>query len=323
MNWERFGGPSTKDPSGRKLRSAFPQVRLLGLAECGTRALIAAAQGGYRTGEKTLARQLLGRLSAGMLCLAGPDFTCYELWREAAATGADLLWGAGAALGLPVLEVLPDGTYLSRLRPPRKLRKSGAAGITVRVAQYRLKDASGQVTETFALITTLLGPEAAPARELAELYHARWQIETAIGAFKTELKGAGIALRSKTPDGAEREIWALLCVCQAVREVICAAAALARQDPLRISFAHALDVVPGPAGTPGTFPLAGLTGCSGRHCRSSPRSPARRGPAGTIPARQAQPPLPGQGRRPGEAAEAPRTVHPGHAASSHAQPSLA
>jgi hypothetical protein len=252
-NWERFGGPSTRDADGRKLRGAFPQVRLLALAECGTRALIAACQGGYRTGEKTLARQLIGRLGPGMLCLADSNFACYELWRDAAAAGAQRLGRAGAPLGLPVLEVLPDGTYLSRLRAPRKLRKEGAADITVRVIEYHLQDASGQVTETFTLITTLLGPEAAPARELAELYHARWQIETAIGAFKTGMKGAGIVLRSKTPDGAEQEIWALLCAYHAIREVICAAAALARQDPLRISFANALDVVRGPVGSPGSF----------------------------------------------------------------------
>jgi hypothetical protein len=252
-NWERFGGPSTRDADGRKLRGAFPQVRLLALAECGTRALIAACQGGYRTGEKTLARQLTGRLGPGMLCLADSNFACYELWRDAAATGAQLLWRAGASLGLPVLDVLPDGTYLSRLRAPRTLRKQGAADLAVRVIEYRLQDASGQVTETFTLITTLPGPEAAPARELAELYHARWQIETAIGAFKTGMKGAGIVLRSKTPDGAEQEIWALLCAYHAIREVICAAAALARQDPLRISFANALDVVRGPVGSPGSF----------------------------------------------------------------------
>ena len=252
-NWQRFGGPSTRDADGRKLRGAFPQVRLLALAECGTRALIAACQGGYSTGEKTLARQLLPRLEAGMLCLADSNFACYELWRDAAAAGAQLLWRAGASLGLPVIEVLPDGTYLSRLRAPRKLRKDGAADIAVRVVEYHLNDASGQVTETFTLITTLLDPEAAPARELAELYHARWQIETAIGAFKTGMKGAGIVLRSKTPDGAEQEIWALLCAYHAIREVICAAAALARQDPLRISFANALDVVRAPVGSPGSF----------------------------------------------------------------------
>lgn len=254
VNWERFGGPSTKGSSGKKLRGAFPQVRLLALAECGTRALIAAVCGGYRTGEKTLARQLLPRLTAGTLLLADANFACYELWREAAAAGAELLWRAGAQLSLPVDQVLGDGTYLSRLKTPRHLRKQGAADIVVRVIEYRLEDAAGQVTETFALITTLLDPGQAPARELAELYHARWEIETAIGAFKTGMKGAGIVLRSKTPDGAEQEIWALLCAYHAIRDLICAAAALAGQDPLRISFASALDTVRQPVGNPGAFP---------------------------------------------------------------------
>jgi hypothetical protein len=253
-NWERFGGPSTKTPDGRRLRGAFPQVRLLVLAECGTRALVAAAHGAFATGEKTLARDLIGRLGEGMLCLADRNFACWELWHGAAATGAQLLWRIGASFTLPVDEVLPDGTYLSRLTAPRKLRKDGAADITVRVIEYRLEDEQGNVTETFALITTLLDPEAAPARELAELYQARWQIETALGSLKAQMKGPGMVLRSKTPDGVVQEIWALLCAYHAVRELISAAAALACQDPLRICFVNALDVVRGPVGNPGPFP---------------------------------------------------------------------
>src|SRR6516225_9461903 len=176
-NWERFGGPSTAAADGRRLRGAFPQVRLLALAECGTRALVAAVHGGYGTGEKTLARDLIGRLGEGILCLADRNFACWELWRDAAATGAQLLWRIGASFTLPVDEILPDGTYLSRLKAPRQLRKGGAADITVRVVEYRLEDEHGEVTETFTLITTLLDPASAPARELAELYKARWEIE--------------------------------------------------------------------------------------------------------------------------------------------------
>jgi hypothetical protein len=68
------------------------------------------------------------------------------------------------------------------------------------------------------------------------------------------MKGAGIVLRSKTPDGVIQEVWALLCAYHAVRELISAAAALAAEDPLRICFVNALDVVRGPVGTPGPFP---------------------------------------------------------------------
>lgn len=252
-NWERFGGPVTKTAEGRRLRGAFPQVRLLALAECGTRALVAAVHGAYGTGEKTLARELLGRLGRGMLCLADRNFACWELWRQSAATGAELLWRIGASFALPVDEVLADGTYLSRLKAPRRLRKDGAEDITVRVIEYRLEDDDGNVSETFTLITTLLDPVTAPARELAELYRARWEIETALGSLKTQMKGAGMVLRSKTPDGVIQEIWALLCAYHAVRELISAAAALAREDPLRICFVNALDVVRGPVGQPGSF----------------------------------------------------------------------
>jgi hypothetical protein len=61
---------------------------MLLLAECGTRALIAACCGGYRTGEKTLARQLLTGLQAGMLLLADANSACYELWRARAVSSA-------------------------------------------------------------------------------------------------------------------------------------------------------------------------------------------------------------------------------------------
>lgn len=260
-NWERFGGPSTKDGEGRGLRGAFPQMRVVALAECGSRALVAAAAGAYRTGEKTLAVELLPRLRAGTLVLADRNFPGYELWEKAAATGADLLWRVGASFSLPVGEVLDDGTYLSRLKVPRALRGTGAGEVTVRVVEYQLADADadadGAVTEAFTLITTLLDPATAPARELAELYHARWQIETALGAFKSQLKGDGVVLRSKTPDGAEQEVWALLCAYHAIRDLICAAAALAERDPLRISFVtalDALDAVRGPVGDPAAFP---------------------------------------------------------------------
>ena len=252
-NWQRFGGPSTRTADGRRLRGAFPQVRLVALAECGTRALVAAVHGASGTGEKTLARELLGKLGEGMLCLADRNFACWELWHDAASTGAQLLWRTGASFTLPADEILPDGTYLSRLKAPRKLRKDGAADITVRVVEYRLEDARGNVTETFTLITTLLDPAAAPARELAELYRARWEIETALGSLKAQMKGPGVVLRSKTPDGVIQEVWALLCACHAVRELISAAAALAAEDPLRICFVSALDVVRGPVGNAGSF----------------------------------------------------------------------
>lgn len=222
--------------------------------------------------------QLLPLLGPGMLVLADRNFAGYDLWGRAAATGADLLWRAGSAFGLPVRTVLADGTYLSVLAPPKDKARAGAAPVTVRVVEYHLLGADGAVTEVFALLTNMLDPDTAPAAELAEAYHARWQIENAFGALKSGLKGDGVVLRSKTPDGAEQELWAMLCAYHAVRELICAAAELTHKDPLRLSFVAALDAVRGPVGDPVSFPPLSThpdgshrPGCTSLGARVNPR----------------------------------------------------
>jgi hypothetical protein len=109
-NGAAFGRPAGSDG----WRGACPQVTLVALAECGTRALIDAAFGGYRAGEQTLAAQLAPRMRAGMLVLADRNFPGVKLWLAATAQGAELLWRVKANIfTLPVRQVLPDGTYLS------------------------------------------------------------------------------------------------------------------------------------------------------------------------------------------------------------------
>ena len=124
-------------------------------------------------------------------------------WRGAAAGGAELLWRAGAQLSLPVDAVLGDGTYLSRLKAPRHLRTQGAPEITARVIEYHVQDAAGEVTETFTLITTLTSPDAAPARELAELYHARWGLEPFLRPACRQAQPAGPHRGCHVPHGRD------------------------------------------------------------------------------------------------------------------------
>ena len=104
-----------------------------------------------------------------MLVIADRNFPGYELWRDAAATGAELLWRASSSFHLEMDEVLEDGSYLSRLKAPRELRRGAAKDLTVRVVEYQLVDADGNETDTFTLTTTLVDPDSAPATELAEL----------------------------------------------------------------------------------------------------------------------------------------------------------
>jgi hypothetical protein len=254
---------------GKKASPAhYPQIRLVTLIACGTRALAGAAMGpvkGRGTGERVLAARLLGHLHAGMLLLADRGFYSWTLWQAAAGTGADLLWRVSGSLHLPVVRELPDGSYLSVLADPAAARRRTARnghrrrrgstlapdtgplpGITVRVIQFRVQVRTadgGTRTELFRLITTVLDWRAAPAADLAAGYAWRWAIETGFREFKTYLRGPGRILRGRTPDLARQELWAYLVIYQAIRAIICLAAAGHGLDPDRISFTAALHAV--------------------------------------------------------------------------------
>jgi hypothetical protein len=99
-------------------RSAFPKARVVALAECGTHAFLAAEAGAWTAGEKTVASRLYPRLRPGELLTADRNFYSWDAWQLAAGTGAALLWRAPTQLDLPVVAVLPDGSYLSVLVNP-------------------------------------------------------------------------------------------------------------------------------------------------------------------------------------------------------------
>ena len=142
---EAFGKPGAS-----RGEAAFPQVRLTALVEVGTRVPLAWSHGPYRESEAAQARRLHDHLASGQLLLADRGYLGRDHWREAAATGAELLWRARRDTPLPVERVLADGSWLSAY-----------GECTVRVVAYALAEAPD---ETCRLVTTLLDPEAAPGR---------------------------------------------------------------------------------------------------------------------------------------------------------------
>ena len=235
-NTEWFGRPGVNKGE----QAAFPQARLVAVAECGTHAIFDAVLGAYTTGENTLARALIDRLEPGMLVLADRGFCGFPLWERAVATGADLLWRVMSNMKPRYLETLDDGSWLA------ELRASGNAGrhsdpLKIRVIDSTIDDCRAN-DQTYRLFTTILDPADASAVDLAAAYAQRWEIENTFDELKTHQRGARTVLRSKSPDLVQQEIWGHLCCHFAIRTLMWEAADHAEVDPDRVSFVAALRI---------------------------------------------------------------------------------
>ncbi len=231
-------------PRSQRGRTAFPQLRLVGLVETGTHVICSAELAPYGTSEEALAARVVPHLTGEMLCLADRGLLGFELWKAAAATGSALVWRASTVFRLPVLERYADGSYRSELRWPKRLPGADRRPVPVRVVRYALPEVPG-AEPGYCIVTNILEPERAPALELAALYHERWEIEGAFDEFKTHLRGAQRVLRSKTPELVLQEAWGFLLAHYALRSLMHEAALGAMphaRDPDTLSFAHALRV---------------------------------------------------------------------------------
>jgi hypothetical protein len=229
-------------PSGGRGASAFPQMRVLCLLECGTHVVTAAQLGAFKDSEQAMARKLLpAQLNPDMLVLADRNFYGFKLWNLACQSGAKLLWRLRSDLKLAPEQCLPDGSWLSTIYDSKDRRR--AHGQRVRVVEYVVNQADGGGQERYRLLTNVLEPEQAPAQELAALYHERWEIEGALGEIKTGLRGASTVLRSKTPELVKQEMWGLLLAHFAVRQLMSEAACSCARDPDDLSFMHAVRVL--------------------------------------------------------------------------------
>ena len=234
-NEAAFGSHPSREGEG-----AFPLLKLVALVEVGTHAVVRVAFDACAQAEIVLAEQLLAGLGAGMLVLEDRGFVGYEWFRQVRATGAEVLCRLRVNMRLPMRRRLADGSFLSVLTPPVG---SDGAPIPVRVIEYTLRGVP-DAEPVYRLVSSLLDPEIAPARELAALYHERWEAEGAFDEFKTHVRGgAHIRLRSKTPELVRQEVYGLLLAHYVVRAVMHDAALQAEEDPDRISFVHTVRVL--------------------------------------------------------------------------------
>jgi Insertion element 4 transposase N-terminal/Transposase DDE domain len=158
--------------------AGYPQLRLVALVACGTRAIIDAVFGPTADGETVYLPRLLRCLHAGMIVLLDRGLSSNALLAAVAGTHADFLARLSASRKPPVLARLPDGSFLSVL---------GGTEVRIIDCQITIATTAGTRTGTYRLATTLLDHRRYPAFELVKLYHQRWEIEM---VFTQLAKGA-------------------------------------------------------------------------------------------------------------------------------------
>lgn len=219
-NEAEFAYPETPRAGAGEVRR--PSVRLFGLTELGTGAIVHASIGGNRDENSTAVTELLPALGSQQLVLGASELFSPELWAGAAARGADLLWELPAGATLPVESRNVDGSYSSRIAvkadsdSARWMRNDGRA---VRVLEHST-DGDRGAGEPRRFATTMHDPTAAPTDELVALFSRRRSLATAFDEFRAHRNSPRVVLRSKIPAGVRQEIYGYLCVHYAMRWIM-------------------------------------------------------------------------------------------------------
>jgi hypothetical protein len=223
--------------------SGPPRVRVAALADCATGRLRGVRLGGCRDTARVLTQPLWERAGQGDLVMAGPELGPGASLAQVLASGAEVVMRTAPGLRPPVTQVLPDGSYLSRVFPtgPHGQPPDGhaaAAEIELRVIEYtRWGD---QVYEPYCLVTSLTDPQRAPRADFPDLYARRWHCAAAMTDFATWLSGQpDVMLRSKTPDMVRQELYGILCAYQAIHSLGRDVHDPAQADARRVAFARA------------------------------------------------------------------------------------
>jgi len=250
-NEKRFGRPGAS-----RGRTAWPQLKAVMLTDTTTRRVCRAALGGCRESERELAEPLFAQLGKGDLALIDIGFysalRLHDLW----AQGTHFLARVSANVKPRLVRKLGEGDYLVEIKcrrpapggehkPPRGPSSSTEPfTMRVRLIAYEVKGEPKPVR----LLTSLVDPREVSAKELARLYHERWESEVSYDEVKVHLQTVKhgkqhTEFRSKSPPLVEQEFWAMLATYNLVRELMVDAGQVHDIPPREISFVDSLEVI--------------------------------------------------------------------------------
>jgi len=237
--------------SNQKPGCGFPLMKVLGLFDLMSGALLGYAKGNKHKSELGLLRQLLDLIKPNDVLLADRGFCNYvllallQIFSQAYAvlrlhSSRKVDFRRGKKLG-------PGDALFTWNKPlkkpgwlPKSLWQKVSAQLTVRVVRICLQ-APGFRSHSVTLVTTLLDPQAYPALELGRLYLRRWRIELWFRHLKTTMKMEH--LRCLTPAMVHKELEMYFIAYNLIRCVMVEAAGVHQVAVERISFKGAVDTL--------------------------------------------------------------------------------
>lgn len=231
-NREEFGGQ--RNGAGRG-DSGYPMVRVVAAMALRSHVLSDFRVADYGTGETTLARGLWSSVPDNSLVIFDRNFLIKHELVHFEMSG-NKHW-------LSRSKVNTRWASVKRLGPNDELveletQEPGVPTWQLRAIHYKRK---GFPRAT--LLTSLLDPETAPAKELIALYHERWELELGYDELKTHMLDRQEAIRSRTPDGVRQELWGIAIAYNLIRLEMERVAKLAKVAPTRISFVAAMGLI--------------------------------------------------------------------------------
>jgi len=235
QNRAHFG--AQEGPTGS---SAYPMVRLLVLLQLGTHLMRAARFGPYATSEHDLAQQVRADIPDRSLTIVDRNFHGATLLYNLERDGQDRHWLRRMRSNnvWKVIETLGPGDEIVEMTVSDRARKDDPTlphRWRMRAIRYKRGGGTDDV-----LLTSMLDAEKYPAKEIAELYRLRWEIELAYDELKTHLNQQSQTMRSKTVTGVKQELWGLLLAYNLIRLEMARVARTLKVEATRISFLGSL-----------------------------------------------------------------------------------
>jgi hypothetical protein len=239
-NRAHFGDQSA---GGDRGISGYPIVRLVTLMALRTHLVAAMRFGPYSIGENTYARGLWAQVPDNSLVIVDRNFYDATALFPLQDHGANRHWLIRAKRGLKwrTTQTLGPGDELVEAEPRHSARSREPTvpkRWVMRAIRYQRPGFPPQT-----LLTSMLDPDAYPAREVAALYHERWEIELGYGEVKTRMLERFEAIRSRKPTGVAQELWGVALAYNLVRLEMTRIAEEAGVPPTRISFTMALSLI--------------------------------------------------------------------------------